>query len=250
MSREKETMKIVVEYDGSNYHGWQCQTEELATVQKTIEDAIEKISREKVKIRGSGRTDSGVHAIGQVASFATTTRIKPKTLQKALNSVLPDDISIVRAQKVAEDFDAQFSSQSKIYQYRIFNMPYSPALERNRAWYVRENLDIRKMKQGARCFEGTHDFSIFATADITVKTTMRTVKRAVVRKTRQGIVLFEIEADGFLKRMVRIITGALVEIGKGKLDPEEITLMFKERQRTKNILTAPAHGLFLKKVIY
>ncbi len=250
MSEKKKVMKIVIEYDGSNYHGWQCQTEGLATVQKTIENAIGKITGEKVKTRGSGRTDSGVHAIGQVASFTTATKIKPRTLQKALNGVLPDDISIVSAQEVAEGFDAQFSSRSKIYRYRIFNMPYSPALERNRAWHVRENLDVGKMKQGARCFEGTHDFSIFAAADITVRTSVRTVKRAAVRKTRQGIILFEIEADGFLKRMVRIITGALVETGKGKLDPEEITRMLEGRRRTKNILTAPAHGLFLKKVVY
>lgn len=244
-----KNIKIIIEYDGTEYHGWQCQGD-LPTVQKTIEDSIRKITGENVKITGSGRTDAGVHAIGQVANFFIETRMDPETLRKAFNSTLPRDISIIRAREVQDGFHAQFSSRSKVYEYRIFNRPHPPALQRNRVWHVREKLDTKKMREAAAYLEGTHDFSVFATADITVKTTVRTVKRVHVRKTREGIILIEIEADGFLKRMVRMITGTLVETGKGKLTPEGFGQILAEGQKTKNVFTAPPSGLFLKKVIY
>ena len=244
-----KNVKIIIEYDGTDYHGWQCQAD-LPTVQKTIEDAIRKITRENVKITGSGRTDAGVHAIGQVANFFIETRMDTDTLRKALNSTLPRDISIIKTQEVPDGFHAQFSSRSKVYEYRIFNMPHPPALQRNRVWHIQEKLDTKKMREAAAYLEGTHDFSVFATADITVKTTVRTVKRVHVRKTREGIISFEIEADGFLKRMVRMITGTLVETGRGKLTPEGFGQILAEGQKTKNVFTAPPGGLFLKKVIY
>ena len=244
-----KNLKIIIEYDGTDYHGWQCQAN-LPTVQKTIEDAIRKITRENVKITGSGRTDAGVHAIGQVANFFIETQMDPETLQKALNSTLPRDISIIKTQEVPEGFHAQFSSRSKVYEYRIFNRPHPPALQRNRVWHIQEKLDTKKMREAAAYLEGTHDFSVFATADITVKTTVRTVKRVHVRKTREGIILIEIEADGFLKRMVRMITGTLVQTGRGKLTPQGFGQILAEGQKTKNVFTAPPSGLFLKKVIY
>lgn len=244
-----KNVKIIIEYDGTDYHGWQCQAN-LPTVQKTIEDAIQKITREDVKITGSGRTDAGVHAIGQVANFFIETQMDTDTLRKALNSTLPRDISIIKTQKVPDGFHAQFSSRSKVYEYRIFNRPHPPALQRNRVWHIQEKLDTKKMREAAAYLEGTHDFSVFATADITVKTTVRTVKRVHVRKTREGIISVEIEADGFLKRMVRMITGTLVETGRGKLSPEGFAQILAEGQKTKNVFTAPPGGLFLKKVIY
>lgn len=244
-----KNVKIIIEYDGTDYHGWQCQAN-LPTVQKTIEDAIRKITGENVKITGSGRTDAGVHAIGQVANFFIETQMDPETLQKALNSTLPRDISIIKTQEVPDGFHAQFSSRSKVYEYRIFNRPHPPALQRNRVWHIQEKLDTKKMREAAAYLEGTHDFSVFATADITVKTTVRTVNRVHVKKTREGIILVEIEADGFLKRMVRMITGTLVETGREKLSPEEFAQILAERQKTKNVFTAPPSGLFLKKVIY
>ncbi len=244
-----KNVKIIIEYDGTDYHGWQCQAD-LPTVQKTIEDAIRQITRKDVKITGSGRTDAGVHAIGQVANFFTEAQMDPETLRKALNSTLPRDISIIKAQEVPDGFHAQFSSRSKVYEYRIFNRPYPPALQRNRVWHIQEKLDTKKMREAAAYLEGTHDFSVFATADITVKTTARTVKRVHVRKTREGIIVIEIEADGFLKRMVRMITGTLVETGRGKLTPEGFGQILAGGQKTKNVFTAPPGGLFLKKVIY
>ena len=244
-----KNIRIVIEYDGTDYHGWQCQAN-LPTVQKTIEDAIKQITKEKVKITGSGRTDAGVHAMGQVASFFTETQMDSETLRKALNSTLPRDISIIKAQEMPDGFHAQFSSRSKVYEYRIFNRPHPPALQRNRVWHIPEKLDTGKMKEAAAYLEGTHDFSVFATADITVKTTVRTVKRVHVKKTREGTILIEIEADGFLKRMVRMITGTLVETGRGKLSPEGFRQILAEGQKTKNVFTAPPQGLFLKKVIY
>ncbi len=244
-----KNIKIIIEYDGSDYHGWQCQAN-LPTVQKTIEDTIRQITRENVKITGSGRTDARVHAIGQVANFFTETQMDPGTLQKALNSSLPRDISITKAQQVSDDFHAQFSSRSKIYEYRIFNRSHRPALQRHRVWHIKEKLDTKKMKKAAAYLQGTHDFSVFAKADITVKTTVRTVKRVQIRKTREGIIVIEIEADGFLKRMVRMITGTLAEVGRGRLTPEKFGQIFAEAQKTKNVFTAPPSGLFLKKVIY
>lgn len=244
-----KNVKIIIEYDGTDYHGWQCQAD-LPTVQKTIEDAIRKITRENVKITGSGRTDAGVHAIGQVANFFIETQMDTDTLRKALNSTLPRDISIIKAQEVPDGFHAQFSSRSKVYEYRIFNRPHPPALKRNRVWHIQEKLDTKKMREAAAYLEGTHDFSVFATADITVKTTVRTVKRVHVRKTREGIISVEIEADGFLKRMVRMITGTLVQTGRGRLSPEGFGQILAEGQKTKDVFTAPPSGLFLKKVIY
>ncbi len=244
-----KNVKIIIEYDGTDYHGWQCQAE-LPTIQKTIEDAIRQITRENVKIAGSGRTDAGVHAIGQVANFFIETQMDPETLRKALNSTLPRDISIIKAQEVPDGFHAQFSSRSKVYEYRIFNRPHPPALQRNRVWHIQERLDTKKMREAAAYLEGTHDFSVFATADITVKTTVRKVKRVHVKKTCEGIILIEMEADGFLKRMVRMITGTLVETGKGKLTPEGFGQILTGGQKTKNVFTAPSSGLFLKKVIY
>ncbi|MCY3625683.1 MAG: tRNA pseudouridine(38-40) synthase TruA [Candidatus Dadabacteria bacterium] len=245
----RKNVKIIIEYDGTDYHGWQCQGD-LPTVQKTIEDALRQITGESVKITGSGRTDTGVHAMGQVASFLTDTQLDSETLRKALNSTLPRDISIIRAQEVPQDFHAQFSSRSKVYEYRIFNRPNPPALQRNRVWHIPEKLDMGKMKEAISHLEGDHDFSVFATADITVKTTVRTVKEVHVRKNREGIILIEIEANGFLKRMVRMITGTLVEVGKGKLSPEGFGQILAEGKKTKNVFTAPPSGLFLKKVIY
>ena len=244
-----KNIKIVIEYDGTDYHGWQCQAN-LPTVQETIEDAIKQITKEKVKITGSGRTDAGVHAMGQVANFLTETQMDPETLRKALNSTLPRDISIIETQEVPDDFHAQFSSRSKVYEYRIFNRPHRPALQRNRVWHIPEKLDAGKMKEAAAYLEGTHDFSVFATADITVKTTVRTVKQIHVKKTREGTILVKIEAEGFLKRTVRMITGTLVQTGRGKLSPEGFGQILAEGQKTKNVFTAPPQGLFLKKVIY
>ena len=242
-------IKIVIEYDGTDYHGWQCQAN-LPTVQKTIEDAIEQITREKVKITGSGRTDAGVHATGQVASFFAETQMDSETLGKALNSALPKDISIIKVREMPDDFHAQFSSRSKVYEYRILNRPHPSALQRNRVWHIPEKLDTRKMKEAAGYLEGTHDFSVFAAADIKVKSTVRTVKRIHVKKTRENVILIEIEADGFLKRMVRMITGTLVKTGRGRLSPEGFGQILARGQKTKNVFTAPPQGLFLKKVIY
>ncbi|MCY4262696.1 MAG: tRNA pseudouridine(38-40) synthase TruA [Candidatus Dadabacteria bacterium] len=246
---ETKNVKIVIEYDGTEYHGWQCQGD-LPTVQKTIENAIQQITGENLKIAGSGRTDAGVHAMGQVANFFTETKMDCKTLQKALNSTLPRDISIISSRHVSENFHAQFSSRSKIYEYRIFNTPYHSALRRNAVWHVPRKLDTEKMKEAASYLEGTHDFSVFATADITVKTTVRTVKRIQIEKSDEDIIAIEIEADGFLKRMVRMITGTLAEVGKGKISPKEFRQILESGEKTKNIFTAPPQGLFLKKVIY
>ena len=244
-----KNLRIVIEYDGTAYCGWQSQAD-LPTVQGTMERCIEKITGERTRITGSGRTDSGVHALGQVASFATASRLSPETLLAALNSTLPDDISVTDVGEVPADFHAQFGARSKVYEYRILNAPHPPALLRNRVWHVPEKLDLAGMKEAAEHVVGTHDFSVFASANITVRSTVRTVKRVSMRRNRQKIILFEIEADGFLKRMVRMITGTLVETGKGKINPGQFAKILRDGRKTKNIVTAPPQGLFLKKVVY
>ena len=221
------------------------------TVQEIIEDAIRKITRENVKITGSGRTDAGVHAIGQVANFSIETQMDPKTLQKALNSTLPRDISIIKTQEGPRQAFTHSSAPGARYTNTGFSTGrIPPHFRETECGTSKQKLDTKKMREAAAYLEGTHDFSVFATADITVKTTVRTVKRVHVRKTRERIILVEIEADGFLKRMVRMITGTLVETGRGKLSPEGFGQILAEGQKTKNVFTAPPSGLFLKKVIY
>ena len=244
-----KNVRIVIEYDGTAYCGWQSQGK-LPTVQATIERCLEKITGERTRITGAGRTDSGVHAMGQVANFSTASPLSARTLQKALNSTLPDDISVTGVGEVPADFHAQFSSRSKVYEYRILNVSHPPALMRNRVWHVAGKLDLAGMKEAAEHVVGTRDFSVFASANITVRSTVRTVRRVSLRKNREGVVLFEIEADGFLKRMVRMITGTLVETGKGKIGPGQFAEILRSGRKTKNVVTAPSQGLFLKKVVY
>lgn len=244
-----KNIKLIIEYDGKNYNGWQTQPG-LPTVQKTIEKCLSKITGEEVKIHGSGRTDSGVHALGQVANFKTKTHLECGKIQKGLNSILPADISICEVKEMPDEFHAQFSCKSKIYQYNILNQPYPSALLQGRVWYIPFKLNIKKMKEASRHLIGEHDFSVFAAADAEVKTTVRTVISLNLKKTRKGIVELEIEANGFLKRMVRIITGTLVQVGKEKLTPLQFNDIMKSKNKNKHVVSAPPEGLFLKKVNY
>ena len=244
-----KNIKIKVEYDGTNYHGWQTQLN-LPTVQESIEKGLKKITGENIKIYGSGRTDSGVHAVEQVASFKTETDLKAIQILKALNSILPSDISVNAVEEMGEEFHAQYSCKSKVYEYKILNRPFPSALMRGRVWHIPQRLKIRKMREAAGFLLGEHDFVVFAAADLTVKTTVRKVSNIELRRTRSNVIRFEIEANGFLKRMVRLIIGTLVEVGKEKMNPLEFKDILDRGIKTKNITAAPAYGLFLQKVIY
>ena len=242
-------IKIIVEYVGTNYFGWQKQPEG-PTIQETIEKALENITGESIALLGSGRTDSGVHAWGQVASFKTKSKIKATEFQMGLNSVLPRDITIINAQDMDIDFHAQFSARSKVYTYKILNRPHPSALSRKRAWYVPTALDMDQMKKAAEYLIGEHDFKAFAQASTEVKTTVRTVLRAYIEQKDNNIIEFNIEATGFLKRMVRLIVGTIVQVGKGRITPLDFSKILDSGEKTKFVYAAPAHGLYLEEVKY
>lgn len=242
-------IKIVVEYDGTNYCGWQKQPQGT-TIQQEIENALNNITGENVALLASGRTDSGVHAIAQVANFKTESNIKAGEFQMGLNSVLPNDITIVSAEEAELNFHAQFSAKSKKYIYQIFNSSHPSALLRQRAWFMPHTLDIDKMKESAKCLIGEHDFKAFAQSGIEVKTTIRTVSSVSIEQKENNIIEFSIEASGFLKRMVRLIIGTLVQVGKGKISPADFAEILHSGEKTKFVYAAPPQGLYLKEVKY
>ncbi len=241
-------IKITVEYEGTNYSGWQRQ-KNTRTVQEVIEDAILKITGEKTALHGSGRTDAGVHAIGQAANFRTESDIDTETLRKAFNSFLPPDIAVKSAEQVADDFHCRVSAKRKTYVYKILNSPFPSALSRNFRWFVPQPLNTVAMQTACSLVVGKKDFSVFAHADAKVKTTVRTVFRAELVRAGDSVT-FTIEADGFLKRMVRLITGTLVQVGKEKLSVEGFEEIVKNGEKTPNVVAAPAQGLFLVRVEY
>jgi tRNA pseudouridine38-40 synthase len=241
-------IKLTIEYDGSGYVGWQRQPSG-PTIQETVEASLGKITGEKIKLLGSGRTDSGVHALGQVASFRTGTTLSPSELQKGLNSLLPKDIVITDAEEAEPGFHAQLSAKSKTYIYKILSRPYPSALLRERAWFIPYPLKARLMDEAAGMLIGEHDFRAFAQSEAAVKSTVRTVLDAGITR-RKDVLEFSIEADGFMKRMVRLIVGTLVEVGKEKITPEEFRRILESGEKTKHVHAAPARGLYLKEVKY
>jgi len=242
-------IKITIEYDGTNYLGWQKQPQG-STVQEKIEKALTNMTGEKINLLGSGRTDSGVHAFAQVANFETNSNIKSIEFQMGLNSSLPIDITISDAQEVDMDFHAQFSSKSKTYIYKIFNNDYPSALVRKRAWFMPLELDLDQMREAAEYLIGEHDFKAFAQSGIEVRTTVRNVLDVSLVQEGNNIILFSIEATGFLKRMVRLIIGTLVQVGKGKITPLDFAEILNSGEKTKFVYAAPPQGLYLKGVKY
>lgn len=242
-------IKLIIEYDGTNYFGWQRQPRET-TIQEVLENALEKITGKRITIIGSGRTDSGVHALAQVANFKTESTMTPFQFQKALNSLLPKDIVIKEAENVDLNFNSQFSAKSKVYIYVILNRDYPSALERLRAWFISDRLHLSRMEEAARMVIGEHDFRAFALSKLNVKTTVRRVLGAELEEKSNGRIEFEIEASGFLKGMVRLIVGTLVQVGKGKITPENFREILESGDKTNFVITAPARGLFLKKTKY
>jgi len=240
-------IRLLIEYDGANYQGWQVQPKGL-TVQGMIEEKLTLITGEAVHLIGSGRTDSGVHAFGQVANFKTKSKLDVHSIQKALNSLLPPDIVIQKAEEVEEDFHARKQSKSKVYEYRILNRALRSTFYRMYAWHIPKKLNLREMEEATKWLIGEHDFSSFRSVGSPTRTAIRRVIRAEWKRGRDGLLRFEIEANGFLKQMVRALVGTLVEVGKGKIDSEEFRKILDSRDRKKAGPTAPAHGLFLKEV--
>jgi tRNA pseudouridine38-40 synthase len=253
------SFKITIAYDGSRFVGWQRQING-PSVQGLIEEALRELDEDEVSLAGAGRTDAGVHALGQVASFTLRRVITADVLRRALNSRLPDEVRIVSAEEVPASFHARFVVSRKAYRYRIWNADVLNPFEREYAWHVRAALDLDAMQSAARLLEGRHDFAAFQAADGTQLTTAREIfsSRLVARDSEPGaalspsgrLITYEISGSGFLRHMVRAIAGSLVEIGCGRHRVEWLSELLAGRDRTRAGPTAPAHGLFLVRVDY
>jgi tRNA pseudouridine38-40 synthase len=246
----EKNIKLVLEYDGTRYHGWQAQAGSgRPTIQETVELAISRLAREDVKIFSSGRTDSGVHALGHIANFHTTSSIPPAAWAPALNHQLPRDIRVLTSEEAAADFHARYSARGKIYMYRILNRREPTALYRDYAWHVNLRLKLRPMREAAAVMVGTHDFSAFRASRCAAKSPVRTVTRVDVKKTGDFVEIW-VEAESFLQYMVRNIVGTLVEVGLGRYRPGDVEQMLASCNRSESGRTAPAHGLYLVSVQY
>jgi tRNA pseudouridine38-40 synthase len=243
------TIKLIIEYDGIRYLGWQIQPKG-STLQGILEDRLLSLTGEKVHLIGSGRTDAGVHAMGQVAHFKTKSQLDVQTIQRALNSLLPSDIVIQEVEEMGEDFHARKQVKSKIYEYRILNRNIRSVFHRDYVWHIPQRLNLKEMKKVTRSLVGEHDFSSFQSVGSPKRSAVRKVARAEWKQGPGGLLLFEIEANGFLKQMVRAIVGTLVEVGKGKMTTEKFQTILDSKDRKTAGPTAPAHGLFLKEVKY
>ena len=242
-------IKLLIEYDGTNYHGWQVQPNGL-TIQEVIEKKLKIMTRHTVRLIGSGRTDAGVHALGQVANFRTRAPIPVEGFGRGLNSLLPPDIVIKSAEEVQTEFHAQHGVKRKTYRYLILNQGPASAIYRNYSWHISLPLDVSAMQEAARRLLGKKDFSTFRGANPDSDDPVREVFQAGWAMKEGNFLGFTVEADGFLKHMVRNIVGTLVGVGKGKISVEEFQRILEARDRRQAGITAPAQGLFLVEVIY
>tara|TARA_E500000331_G_scaffold250857_1_gene241288 strand:+ start:393 stop:1127 length:735 start_codon:yes stop_codon:yes gene_type:complete len=240
--------KIVIEYDGTNFVGWQ-QQENGQSIQSAIQEALVKLSNEKVTIFGAGRTDAGVHAYGQVASFNLNKKIETDVIRDGLNQHLrPHPIAVQNAEIVDDNFHARFSAKKRWYEYKIINRRPPLTIDLNRAWCVYKNLDIEKMKSESLSFLGKHDLNAFRSAHCQSKNSMKTIDSVSIKNIDEQIII-EVSAKSFLHSQVRIMIGTLVDIAKGNINKTVLDII-NSKQRDIAGQTAPANGLYLKKVEY
>jgi len=242
-------IKLLIEYDGTNYHGWQIQPNGIA-VQEVLQKNLAIMTREPVRLIGSGRTDAGVHALGQVANFQTSASIPLEGFRRGLNSLLPPDIIIKSVEEAAPDFNAQLLARRKTYLYVILNREVPSAMHRNFSWHYPLPLDPGAMQEAAQRLVGKKNFASFQAADADTSSTVREVFRADWFSEKAPFLYFAIEAGGFLKQMVRNIVGTLVDVGRGKISAEEFERILLAEDRRQARMTAPPQGLFLLKVEY
>lgn len=242
-------LKLTVEYEGTAYQGWQFQPSG-PTLQGILEEKLAIVTREKVRIMGAGRTDSGVHALGQVATFKTECTQRPEDLRRSLNALLPRDVSVLRVEYKSLDFDARRSSRGKRYRYQLWNEVQRSVFQDRFAWHVRKPLDLPAMRRAAELLVGNHDYSAFRAADCQARTATRVIWRLDVDDSQAPLLCLHIEATAFLKHMVRNLAGTLVAVGQGKRDAESMATLLQSRDRTQAGCTAPAQGLFLVEVFY
>jgi tRNA pseudouridine38-40 synthase len=243
------TFRLTLEYDGAGFEGWQLQPRGR-TLQGEIESAFARICGEPVHVEAAGRTDSGVHAEGQVASVRLDTDADPHRLQRALNGVLPSDMAVIGLEPVPEGFHARKHARSKLYRYQIWNGPDRSPLREARCLCLQRPLDLKALRRAAQDLVGAHDFASFQAAGSSVSTTERTLLRLDVRGEPGGRIDLEFEGTGFLRHMVRILVGTLLQVASGRRDPESMPGLLAARRRADAGPTAPAHALTLVRVIY
>ena len=231
-----KNIKLIIEYDGTNYYGWQKQNDKV-TIQGTLEEAVRNLTKEENEVIGCSRTDSGVHARGFVASFKTESTVPPHKFREAINYRLPDDIVVLSSEEVSEDFHPRYLAKGKTYEYTIYNNLVPTA------------LNIEAMKDACQFFKGTHDFKAFRSEGSSVKTTVRTIYDLNI-KIEGDFIKISVSGDGFLYNMVRIIVGTLINVGRGKISPQDIEKIIAGRDRKAAGDCVPAKGLKLVEVYY
>ena len=244
------TFRLTLEYDGTDFAGWQSQQQGERTVQGTLAAALAEIAGQPVRVTGAGRTDAGVHAEGQVAAITLTTRLDADTLARALTAKLPADLAVVAVAPAADGFDPRREARSKLYRYAVWNGLAPSPLRSRRSHHVREPLDGVAMQSAASTLVGRHDFASFQAAGSSVGSTIRSLTRASVTGEARGDLCFELEGDGFLRHMVRNVVGTLLEIGRARREPGSLPALLAARDRSLAGPTAPACGLTLVRVHY
>ena len=251
--------KITIEYDGTGYHGWQRQEDGIPSIQQSIETAITKFCGQDITITGAGRTDAGVHAYGQIAHFDLDYGDRPLNgfdLAKAINAHLrPQPIAIISAEPVADDFHARFGAKHKTYHYRVVTRSPPPVRDTNHVWHMKYELDVDAMRNGAKHLLGHHDFTSFRDSQCQAKSPMRTLDNITITEIDYDAhggkhILFELKAQSFLHHQCRNIVGTLVDVGKQKINPDDVKTILDAKDRTKAGMTAPASGLSMFKINY
>lgn len=252
------TIKLTIEYDGTNYCGWQTQINGIS-IQETVKKALQKMTGETASLMGASRTDAGVHALGQAAHFRTSTPIPCDGFLRGLNSMLPRDIRIVRAEDMHKEFQALRDAKGKHYRYIIDTGKVESALYHNHVWRVHAPIDLRRMKRAARFLIGKHDFSAFKAAGTQVRDAVRTIHTIEIKRVRRsspGVpcpvtgIAIDVTGSGFVRHMIRNIAGWLVEVGTGRISLDDAKRVFKCKKRTEAGVCAPASGLYLMEVYY
>lgn len=241
--------RIVIQYEGTRYQGWQKQNSTENTLQGKFETLLSRMAGEPVEIAASGRTDAGVHAFGQVANFHMDTQMTPQELMERINSYLPEDVAVISCEEAAERFHSRLNAVKKTYRYRILNSSVPHVFDRRYVWQMAEPLDIAAMREAANHLLGSHDFKSFTSAKKSKKSTVRCIESIEIKKQGDEVVM-EFTGDGFLFHMVRILVGTLVEVGTKKRSPEDVNRILEACDRQQAGPLAPAQGLALMRVYY
>lgn len=239
-------VRLTVAYDGTNYHGWQVQNNGI-TIESELNRCLTDLLREPIKVIGASRTDSGVHALGNIAVFDTTSRMPAEKISYALNQRLPEDIRVQRSEQVADDWHPRKCASRKTYEYRIYRAEFPMPVKRLYSLFTYHDLDVSRMQEAAAYLEGEHDFKSFCQTGAQVETTVRMLYSVEVEEQGENDLVIRVCGNGFLYNMVRIIAGTLLEIGQGKKDPMDIFNILEAKERSAAGPTAPAHGLTLMK---